>query len=64
MIDLPGLAMSRSIGDTMAKGLGVTAEPEINIINRKINQNIKAIVLASDGLWDVIDPHEICKMIS
>lgn len=56
--------MSRSIGDTMAKGLGVTAEPEINIINRKINQNIKAIVLASDGLWDVIDPHEICKMIS
>jgi len=28
-LDLPGLAMSRSIGDGLAKSLGVIAEPEI-----------------------------------
>jgi hypothetical protein len=27
-IDMPGLAMSRSIGDAMAKNLGVIADPE------------------------------------
>lgn len=30
-VDLPGLAMSRSIGDLMAKDLGVIADPEIQI---------------------------------
>ena len=28
-LDMPGLAMSRSIGDAMAKSLGVIADPEI-----------------------------------
>lgn len=28
-VDMPGLAMSRSIGDIMAKQLGVIAEPDI-----------------------------------
>lgn len=28
-LDLPGLAMSRSIGDQMAKTLGVIADPEV-----------------------------------
>lgn len=30
-IDLPGLAMSRSIGDLMAKDLGVIADPELSV---------------------------------
>lgn len=27
--DVPGLAMSRSLGDNLAKGIGVTHEPEV-----------------------------------
>lgn len=32
---MPGLAMSRSIGDAMAKNLGVIAEPEFLVLEIK-----------------------------
>lgn len=51
---MPGLAMSRSIGDGMAKTLGVIADPEIIIKpNKKGDAAITGIILASDGIWDV-----------
>jgi serine/threonine protein phosphatase PrpC len=54
-IDLPGLAMSRSIGDIMAKELGVICDPEIQVIDiRKIHSVPHSLVLASDGVWDML----------
>jgi serine/threonine protein phosphatase PrpC len=45
----PGLAMSRSIGDSKAKRLGVIATPILNVFD--ICDNDQFIVLGSDGVW-------------
>ena len=52
----PGLAMSRSLGDFVAKSVGVINEPEI--IDLNIEDNDKFIILASDGLWEVVSNEE------
>jgi serine/threonine protein phosphatase PrpC len=55
--------MTRSLGDLVAKSVGVTYEPEIKTINN-LTKNDKFIVLASDGLWDRISNEEVTKIIS
>uniref|UniRef100_A0A2N9GIV1 PPM-type phosphatase domain-containing protein n=1 Tax=Fagus sylvatica TaxID=28930 RepID=A0A2N9GIV1_FAGSY len=45
------LAMSRAFGNRMLKQF-VVAEPEIQ--DQEIDEEIELIVLASDGLWDVV----------
>lgn len=55
--------MSRSIGDTMAKKLGVIAEPEIFILRIEGKVKPRALVLASDGIWDVYKDQEIIETI-
>jgi serine/threonine protein phosphatase PrpC len=47
-----GLAMSRSIGDIIAHTAGVSAEPEVT--EHVIEQNDLFLILASDGIWDVM----------
>ncbi|KAF4710667.1 hypothetical protein FOZ63_017108 [Perkinsus olseni] len=49
----PGLAMSRSLGDSIGVSAGVTYEPEIKI--RKIDlARDRFVVLCSDGVWEFI----------
>ncbi|KAF4653838.1 hypothetical protein FOZ61_008651 [Perkinsus olseni] len=49
----PGLAMSRSLGDSIGVSAGVTYEPEIKI--RKIDRaRDRFVVLCSDGVWEFI----------
>ncbi|TYH05821.1 hypothetical protein ES288_A08G111200v1 [Gossypium darwinii] len=48
------LAMSRAFGDRMLKQF-VVAEPEIQ--DKEIDEEFELLVLASDGLWDVV-PNE------
>jgi len=48
---VPGLAMTRSIGDMAAASVGVTAEPEIKVF-LNLSQRDKFLVIASDGIWD------------
>ncbi|GAB2265098.1 hypothetical protein Dimus_000165 [Dionaea muscipula] len=48
------LAMSRAFGNRMLKQF-VVAEPEIQ--EQEINEELELLVLASDGLWDVV-PNE------
>ncbi|GMI95490.1 hypothetical protein like AT5G53140 [Hibiscus trionum] len=48
------LAMSRAFGDRMLKQF-VVAEPEIQ--DKEIDEDFELLVLASDGLWDVV-PNE------
>ena len=58
----PGIAMSRSIGDHIAKGVGVICEPEINVF--VINMFCKYIVVASDGIWDFLSNDEVMDIVN
>jgi serine/threonine protein phosphatase PrpC len=60
--DTIGLAMSRSFGDNDHKGIGVVAEPTIDVINLSLlnrtgneqgQDDSLLLVAASDGLWDL-----------
>ncbi len=53
--DAPGLAMSRSIGDTLVKDIGVIAEPEIT--SYSLTAMDKFLIIATDGVWEYI-PNE------
>lgn len=59
--EIPGLAMSRSLGDNLAHTVGVSAEPEIQKF--EFNGNEKFILLASDGIWEFIDSDESVRII-
>ncbi|KAK3180566.1 hypothetical protein Dsin_032512 [Dipteronia sinensis] len=53
------LAMSRAIGDRYLKPV-VTAEPEISFTER--DPEDECLIIASDGLWDVISSELACEM--
>ena len=57
----PGLSLSRSIGDLDGKKIGIISDPEI--VTKKINENSKFIVIGSDGLWDVIQPYDVSRIV-
>ncbi len=44
--------MTRCIGDRPLRHLGLTSEPEMRVV--PITPADRALVLASDGLWDVM----------
>jgi serine/threonine protein phosphatase PrpC len=47
---LPGLAMSRSLGDSMAKSIGVIATPVVQQFTLEFERDLFAVI-ASDGVW-------------
>ena len=57
----PGLAMSRSIGDGMAKKLGVLGEPDIYEYN--LNENDKFVICATDGVWEYLSNEEVMNIV-
>ena len=59
--ELPGLAMSRSFGDELAKKVGVCCEPEVKIF--PYNKDDKFIVIASDGLWEYVNNEEVVEIV-
>ena len=59
--EIPGLAMSRTFGDSIAHGIGVISEPEIFEYNYKGSE--KFIVIATDGIWEFIDSDECSKIV-
>ena len=61
--DVPGLAMSRSFGDFIAKSVGVICEPdffEINLLEKKV----RSVIIASDGLYEFLSNEVISSLIS
>ena len=54
---VPGLAVSRSFGDTIAEGCGVTCTPEISFYNRTHEDEF--IVMGSDGLFEFFSADEV-----
>jgi serine/threonine protein phosphatase PrpC len=60
--DVPGLAMSRSIGDIVSARVGVISSPEISLY--KISKNDKFLILASDGLWEFVSNEQAVQIVS
>ena len=55
------LAISRGLGDFDLKTKGLICEPHIT--KKLIDHNLNYCVLASDGVWDVLKPDEVWKLI-
>jgi len=60
--NLPGLAMSRSIGDSIAKEVGVIPTPIYHEFPFFPNKD-QFIIAASDGVWDVMDNVEAVNFV-
>lgn len=60
--ELPGLAMSRAFGDYCIKDYGLISVPEVT--HRNISSKDQFIVLATDGVWDVISNQEAVEIVS
>ena len=54
------LVLSRSLGDLYCKKFGVSNVPYISV--NKIEYNVKYVVIASDGVWDVVDENSVLNM--
>ena len=57
----PGLAMSRAIGDEIAKSCGVIAEPEVRAL--KVLPDFEFMTIASDGVWEFLSNEEVVSLI-
>ncbi|GMJ13046.1 2C-type protein phosphatase 52 [Hibiscus trionum] len=60
--DAPGLAMARAFGDFCLKEYGVISIPEFS--HRLLTESDQFIVLASDGVWDVLSNEEVVEIVS
>lgn len=60
-IDIPGLAMTRSFGDEIVRGVGVICDPEIREI--ELEEQDKFIVMASDGVWEFMSNREVLEIV-
>jgi len=56
--------MTRSFGDKIVKPYGVTSKPDIMSYElKRSNGSVQYIILASDGVWDVLSEKEIALLI-
>mmetsp|Transcript_72799 Transcript_72799/g.160952 ORF Transcript_72799/g.160952 Transcript_72799/m.160952 type:complete len:374 (+) Transcript_72799:230-1351(+) len=58
----PGLAMTRSIGDTVGATAGVTSTPEVRSL--KVQKDWRFVLLCSDGVWQFITTQESVDIIA
>lgn len=59
-VDVPGLAMSRSIGDEISQTVGVISVPEIT--THKIAKEDLYCIFASDGVWEFMTSQEVVDL--
>jgi serine/threonine protein phosphatase PrpC len=59
--DVPGLAMTRSIGDLASKKNGIWAEPEVR--EWEITEEDKFLIIATDGVWEFISSMEAVEIV-
>ncbi|XVF41486.1 hypothetical protein PTKIN_Ptkin01aG0283400 [Pterospermum kingtungense] len=60
--DSPGLAMARAFGDFCLKDFGLISVPEIYY--RRLSEKDEFIVLATDGIWDVLSNQEVVDIVA
>ncbi|XP_030541840.1 probable protein phosphatase 2C 65 [Rhodamnia argentea] len=58
----PGLAMARAFGDFCLKDYGLISTPEVSY--RKLTQDDEFVVLATDGVWDVLSNVEVVRIVA
>lgn len=58
----PGLAMARAFGDFCLKDFGLISVPEISY--RRLTEKDEFIVLATDGIWDVLSNKEVVDIVA
>ncbi|KAI5074319.1 hypothetical protein GOP47_0010280 [Adiantum capillus-veneris] len=58
----PGLAMARALGDYCLKNHGVISEPEVTY--RRLTNKDEFVVLATDGIWDVLTNEQVVEMVA
>lgn len=61
-VNSPGLSMSRSIGDVVAKKLGVISEPILTRHEIDLKNDL-FVVVGSDGIWDAIDNEGVANFV-
>ena len=59
--DIPGLAMTRSLGDSVAAKVGVIGKPEI--LEYQLTKHDKMIVIASDGIWEFMNNNDVASIV-
>ncbi|KAK2974947.1 hypothetical protein RJ640_009229, partial [Escallonia rubra] len=60
-VDSPGLAMSRAFGDFLLKNHGIIAIPDVSY--RRLTSNDQFLVLATDGVLDVLSNEQIVSIV-
>ncbi|KAK9159693.1 hypothetical protein Syun_006034 [Stephania yunnanensis] len=60
--DSPGLAMARAFGDFCLKDFGLISVPEISY--RRLTEKDEFIVMATDGVWDVLSNKEVVDIVA
>uniref|UniRef100_A0A7S2YJN7 PPM-type phosphatase domain-containing protein n=1 Tax=Entomoneis paludosa TaxID=265537 RepID=A0A7S2YJN7_9STRA len=61
-MDIPGLAMSRSLGDVVAHSAGVISDPEFSEFELNPTTD-RFLVVATDGLWEFVDSQETVELV-
>jgi Serine/threonine protein phosphatase len=56
------IAMTRSIGDKIMKKVGVSDQADI--FHRRLEKHDKFLIIASDGIWDVLTSSEAVSIVS
>lgn len=59
--DVPGLAMSRSLGDKVAQSVGVIPTPEI--LDYTLSPHDQFILIASDGVWEFMSNVDVARLV-
>ena len=54
--------MTRSLGDALAKTCGVIPTPEVS--KELLDLSLRFIVLASDGVWEVLESKDVVKIVA
>uniref|UniRef100_A0A7S0JIY6 PPM-type phosphatase domain-containing protein n=1 Tax=Calcidiscus leptoporus TaxID=127549 RepID=A0A7S0JIY6_9EUKA len=60
--DSPGLPLSRTIGDALAKEIGVTATP--HVADLVLTPEDRFLIVGSSGMWKVLTPQETVEVVS
>ncbi|KAG8070673.1 hypothetical protein GUJ93_ZPchr0006g41953 [Zizania palustris] len=58
----PGLAMARAFGDFCLKDYGLISVPDVSY--HRITEKDEFIVLATDGVWDVLSNTEVVSIVN
>ncbi|KAI8821832.1 phosphatase 2C-like domain-containing protein [Fimicolochytrium jonesii] len=58
----PGLVVTRTLGDNVARRLGITCEPEVDVVT--LTPSDRFLVMATDGVWDGVTDDDIIKAVS